>query len=137
MLNKIQIIGRLGRDPEVRYTQSGTAIANFSVATTEKYKGSDGNMVENTEWHKVVAFGRLGEVCGEYLAKGSLVYAEGKVQTREWEDKDGGKRYTTEIVIREMKMLSGKGESSGGGRGDNRGEGRGDSEPQNYEDVPF
>ena len=105
MLNKVMIIGRVGQEVEMRYTQSGDAVANLSVATSEKWKGKDGNMQEQTEWHRVVAFKRLAEICGEYLDKGSLVYFEGKLQTRSWEDKDGIKRYTTEIVAREMKML--------------------------------
>ncbi len=115
MVNKAILVGRLGGDPEVRYTQSGTAVANFTVATNEKWKDKDGNPQEQTEWHRVVAFARLGEICGEYLAKGSLVYIEGRIQTRQWEDKDGNKRYTTEIVAREMKMLDSRGAQSGGG----------------------
>ena len=106
MVNKVILIGNLGKDPEVRYTQSGSAVANFSMATVEKYK-KDGEPVENTEWHKVVAFGRLAEIVGEYLTKGSQIYVEGKIQTRKWEDRDGNTKYTTEVVIREMKMLGG------------------------------
>lgn len=105
MLNKVELIGRLGSDPEVRYTQSGTAICNFTMATSEKYKDKDGEKVEKTEWHRIVAFGKLGEICGEYLNKGKLIFVEGKLQTRLWEDKEGVKRYTTEIVIKDMKML--------------------------------
>lgn len=106
------IIGRLGRNPEMRYTQSGMAVANFSVATTEIWNDRDsGEKKERTEWHRVVAFGKLGEICGQYLNKGKLVYIEGRLQTRDWEDRDGNKRYTTEIVANEMKMLSPKGES--------------------------
>lgn len=108
-LNKVTIIGHLGRDPEVKYSQVGTSICNFTVATSEKYKDKSGEYQENTEWHRVVAFGRLGEICGEYLVKGKLVYIEGRLQTRSWEDKDGQKKYSTEIVAREMLMLS-KGE---------------------------
>ena len=115
MVNKAILIGRLGQDPEVRYTQSGTAVANFTVATNEKWKDKEGNPQEQTEWHRIVAFARLGEICGEYLAKGSLVYIEGRIQTRQWEDKDGNKRYTTEIVAREMKMLDSRGSQTGGG----------------------
>lgn len=113
MINKAILIGNLGSDPEVRYTQSGAAVANFTIATTEKWKGQDGQMQEQTEWHRIVAFARLGEICGEYLSKGSKVYIEGRIQTRKWEDKDGNSRYTTEIVAREMKMLDSKGASSG------------------------
>jgi len=112
MLNKAILIGNLGADPEVKYTQSGTAIANFNIATTESWT-KDGKKEEKTEWHRIVAFARIGEICGEYLSKGSKVYIEGRIQTRQWDDKDGNKRYTTEIVVREMKMLSTQRESSG------------------------
>jgi len=110
MVNKVILIGNLGSDPEVKYAQSGTAIANFNMATTETW-AKDGKKEEKTEWHRIVAFARLGEICGEYLTKGSKVYIEGKIQTRQWEDKDGQKRYTTEIVAREMKILTPKGEN--------------------------
>lgn len=113
-LNKAMIIGRLGADPEVRYTQSNTAVANLSVATTEKYKDRNGELQENTEWHRVVAWGRLAEICQEYLKKGSLAYFEGPIQTREWEDKDGQKKYTTEIKALSMQMLDSRGSDSGG-----------------------
>lgn len=109
MINKATIIGNLGSDPEVRFTQGSTAVANFTVATSEKWKDKDGQQQEQTEWHRIVAFARLGEICGEYLSKGSKVYIEGRIQTRQWDDKDGNKRYTTEIVAREMKMLNSKG----------------------------
>ena len=108
MLNKIQIIGRLGQDPETRSTQNNTTVTNLSVATSERYKNKNGEQVENTEWHRVVAWDRLGEVCRDYLEKGSLVYIEGRVQTRDYEDKDGVKRYVTGIIAREMKMLDSK-----------------------------
>ncbi len=108
MLNKITIIGRLGADPDVRYTQNNTAVANISVATSERYKDKSGEQQEKTEWHRVVAWNRLAEICQKYLKKGSLVYFEGKSESREWEDKDGAKRYTTEIIAREMKMLDSK-----------------------------
>lgn len=107
MVNKAILIGNLGADVETRYTQAGAAVANFNMATVESWT-KDGKKEEKTEWHRVVAFGRLGEICGEYLAKGSKVYIEGRIQTRQWEDKDGNKRYTTEIVAREMKMLGDK-----------------------------
>jgi len=109
VINKAILIGNLGADPEVRYSQSGTAIANFTVATTETWT-KDGNKEEKTEWHRVVFFGKVAEICGEYLKKGSKCYIEGKLQTRQWDDKEGNKRYTTEIVGREMKMLGSKGE---------------------------
>jgi len=108
MLNKIQIIGRLGQAPETRSTQNNTTVTNLSVATSERYKNKQGEQVENTEWHRVTAWDRLGEICRDYLKKGSLVYIGGKVQTRVYEDKDGVKRYVTEIIAREMKMLDSK-----------------------------
>lgn len=111
MYNKVVLIGRLGADPKVGYTQSETAVANFNIATTESWV-NDGEKSEKTEWHRIVAWGRLGEVCGKYLVKGKLVLIEGKIQTRSWEDRDGNKRYTTEIVAREMKMLGSAGENN-------------------------
>lgn len=115
-LNKAMIIGRLGRDPEIRYTQDGKAVANFSLATSDRWrdKGS-GDMQERTEWHRIVAFGRLGEICGEYLSKGKQVFIEGRLQTRSWE-KDGVTRYTTEIVASNMQMLGARGDEPGAGR---------------------
>ena len=124
MVNKVILIGNLGKDPEVRYSQAGAAIASFNVATTETWKKQDGSKEELTEWHRIVAFGRLGEICGEYLSKGSKVFIEGRLQTRKWDDKDGNTKYTTEIVAREMKMLSPRGSS-------------GDSQSQQYNDQPF
>ncbi|MCP4597030.1 MAG: single-stranded DNA-binding protein [Neptuniibacter sp.] len=109
-INKAVLIGRLGGDPEVRYMQDGTAVTNFNIATSEEWKDKEsGEKKEKTEWHRIVAWRRLGEVCGEYLKKGSLVYIEGKIQTRQWEDSDGNKRYTTEINANQMQMLGGKG----------------------------
>lgn len=109
MINKVIIIGNLGGDPEIRHTQNGNQVANFSVATTERWRRQDGQMQEQTEWHRVVAWDKLAEICGQYLAKGSKVYIEGKLQTRKWEDsRDNTTRYMTEIVAREMKMLDGK-----------------------------
>jgi single-strand DNA-binding protein len=110
MLNKVQIIGRVGKDPEVRYSTNGDAMANFTVATSERYKDKQtGEAVEKTEWHNVSAFRRLGEIVGEYVKKGSLIYIEGKIQTRKY-DKDGVTHYATGIVASEMKMLGGKAE---------------------------
>ena len=106
MVNKVMLIGRLGKDPETRYTQDGKAVANFSLATEERWK--DGETTKSkTEWHKVVAWTKLAEICSSYLKKGSLVYIEGKLETRKWE-KDGQTHYTTEIKAREMKMLGDK-----------------------------
>ncbi|MFH1351577.1 MAG: single-stranded DNA-binding protein [Pseudomonadota bacterium] len=104
-INKVILIGRLGRDPEVRYTPSGSAVANFTIATSEQWTGKDGEKQERTEWHSIVAWGRLGEICGEYLHKGSQIYIEGRIQTRSWEDKEGVKRYKTEIIVQSMQML--------------------------------
>ena len=114
-VNKVILIGNLGQDPELRYTGSGTAVCNLRLATNESYKDSNGELVEKTEWHSIVAWARLAEICGEYLKKGSQVYFEGSLQTRQWEDKDGQTRYTTEIKAREMMMLDSKGGSGGGG----------------------
>ena len=105
-INKVILVGRLGRDPEVRYTPSGATVANFSIATSDEWKDKEtGQKQEKTEWHRIVAWRRLGEICGEYLRKGKQVYIEGKLQTRSWEDRDGNKRYTTEIVAQSMQML--------------------------------
>ena len=104
-INKAMIIGRLGADPELRYTQNNTAVANMSVATSEKYKDSNGDLQENTEWHRIVVWGRLAEICHQYLKKGSLAYFEGPIQTRSWEDKEGQKQYMTEIKALTMQML--------------------------------
>ena len=115
-VNKVILIGNLGQDPELRYTGSGTAVCNMRLATNESYKDSNGELVEKTEWHSVVAWARLAEICGEYLKKGSQVYFEGSLQTRQWEDRDGNTRYTTEVKAREMMMLDSGGsyDSSGG-----------------------
>ena len=107
-LNKAILIGRLGKDPDLRYTVSGTAIASFSVATNETFKDKDGKLVEQTYWHKVVAWRKLAEICGQYLKKGALVCIEGSMKSRSYEDKDGIKRYVTEIVADSMKMLGPK-----------------------------
>jgi len=104
MLNKFIGIGRLGENPTQKWLTSGKAVVNFSVATSNRYK-KDGEYIEKTEWHRIVAFDKLAEICGKYLKKGSLVYIEGSLQTRSWDDKDGVKRYTTEILAREMEML--------------------------------
>lgn len=110
MVNKVILVGNLGADPEMRYTQGGTAVANFRLATNERFKDKSGETQERTEWHRVVAFGRLAEICGEYLTKGRQIYIEGRLQTRSWEDQGGQTRYTTEVVAREMKMLGQRGE---------------------------
>ena len=108
-VNKVILVGSLGKDPEVRHSPGGGAITNFSMATSESWKDrQSGENKEKTEWHKVVIIGQLGEIAGEYLKKGSQVYIEGKIQTRKWQDKDGKDQYTTEIVASEMQMLGGK-----------------------------
>lgn len=104
-INKVILIGRLGQDPEVRYTPSGQAVANFSMATSENWTGKDGQKQERTEWHKIVVWGRLAELCKDYLRKGRQVYIDGKLQTRNWDDKDGKKRYTTEVVATTVQFL--------------------------------
>ena len=109
-INKVILIGRLGADPELKYMPSGDPVANFNLATDESYRDKDGNTQEKTEWHRIVAFRRLAEICGEYLKKGKLVYIEGRIQSRSWEDKNGVKRYTTEIIANTMQMLGKKGE---------------------------
>ncbi|THB68226.1 MAG: single-stranded DNA-binding protein [Desulfovibrio sp.] len=113
-LNKVMLIGRLGRDPELRYTQSGTPVANFSMATDESYRGKDGNMVEQTEWHNIVVWNKQGENCANYLSKGRLVFVEGRLQTRKWQDKQGQDRYTTEIVASRVQFLEPRGGASTG-----------------------
>jgi len=110
-VNKAIILGHLGKDPEVRYTPGGAAVANITVATSEQWKDkTSGEKQEKTEWHRIVFFGRLAEVVGEYLKKGAQIYVEGRLQTRKWQDKEGKDRYTTEIVANEMQMLGGRGE---------------------------
>ncbi len=108
MLNQMQVIGHLGRDPEIRYLNSGAAVCSFTVATTEKWKDKEGNPCEETEWHRVSCFDKLAEICGQYLTKGSLVFVEGKLKTRKYTDKDGVEKSTTEIQCKEMKMLGGR-----------------------------
>jgi single-strand DNA-binding protein len=110
MINKAILVGRLGADPEVRYTPDGAMVTNFRIATDEQWKDKNGEKVQKTEWHKIVTFGKLAEICGKYLVKGKLVFVEGRIQTRTWDDKEGVKRYTTEIVASNMQMLDSKGQ---------------------------
>ena len=134
-MNKAMVIGNLGNDPEVRYTQNETPVATFSVASTERWKDSDGNKQEHTEWHRVVAWGKLAEICGEHLHKGDKVFIEGKLRTRKWEDQEGTTRYTTEINARELEMLGGRQEGAASPpNGDTVGE---NIEPPMPDDVPF
>jgi len=109
-VNKVILIGRLGADPELRYTPNGDAVANFRIATNRVWKDQEGNQQQRTEWHRIVAWRKLAERCGEYLKKGSHVYIEGRLETRSWEDKNGNKRFVTEIITNQMQMLEAKGE---------------------------
>src|SRR5512139_1712721 len=115
-VNKVILVGNLGKDPEVRYTANSTAVANVTIATSEQWKDKQsGQTQERTEWHNVVFYNRLAEIVGEYLKKGSQVYVEGSLRTRKWQDKEGKDRYTTEIIASEMQMLGGRGAGAGGG----------------------
>jgi len=115
-VNKVILVGNLGKDPELRYTPSGAAVASFSLATSERFKDRNGEMQEKTEWHNIVAWRQLAEICGKFLHKGKQVYIEGKIQTRSYDDRDGNKRYITEIVADQMQMLGGRGDEMGGQR---------------------
>ncbi len=155
-VNKVILVGNLGADPELRYTPSGQPVANFRIATSESWTDKQGQKQERTEWHRIVAWGKLAELCGEYLKKGRQVYIEGKLQTRQWEDRDKNKRFTTEIQAREITFLGGRdGAAAGGGGGGARrssapegggggGGGGGDDQgfdygppPMGDDDVPF
>lgn len=111
-VNQVTLIGHLGKDPEVKALPSGVSVCNFSIATSETWKDKSGTKQEKTEWHNITTFDKLADICGKYLHKGSLVYLQGKLQTRKWQDKEGKDRYTTEIICNEMKMLGGKGDGS-------------------------
>lgn len=116
MINKVILVGRLGKDPEIRSTPNGTTLAKFSLATDEKFTDRAGEKQERTEWHNIVAWGKLGEICGQYLKKGKLVYIEGSIRTDSWDDKESGvKKYRTEINASSMKMLDKRGDDEGGG----------------------
>jgi single-strand DNA-binding protein len=143
-VNKVIIVGNVGRDPEVRYTQSGRAVASFSVATSERFQDKDGQNQERTEWHRVVAWGRLAEICGEYLRKGKQVYIEGRLQTDEYTDKEGTKRKSTKVRCDRVVLLGGGGGGGRSGGGYERREeagvahGGGDAvEPLTDDDIPF
>src|SRR5690242_7430626 len=152
-LNKVMLIGNLGKDPEVKYTPSGTPVAKLTVATNERFKDKDGQWQDRTEWHNVVLWQRLAEIAGEYLKKGSKVYIEGKLQTRSWEDKQSGqKKYMTEVVANDLVLLGGRGEGAGESGGYSRGATAGNnfdqrtpehepasatSSPISDEDIPF
>jgi len=113
-VNKVILVGNLGRDPETRYTTGGEAVTNISIATTDTWKDKSGEKQERTEWHRVAFFGKLAEIAGEYLKKGSQVYVEGRLQTRKWQDKEGQDKYTTEIIADRMQMLGSRSGSGGG-----------------------
>lgn len=141
-LNKVQLIGNMCRDPEIRYTNNNQAIANLTVATTESWNSKDGGRQDKTEWHRVVVFGKLAEVVEKYLKKGAKVYFEGKLQTRQWTDKEGQERYTTEIVVDsfngQMVMLDSKGgDSNQGSRSTSQQSSNVTSEPDFSDDIPF
>jgi single-strand DNA-binding protein len=150
-VNKVILIGNLGKDPEVKYTPSGTAVAKFSLATNERYKDKDGNWQDRTEWHNITAWARTAEIAGEYLKKGRTVYIEGRLRTDSWEDKNTKeKKYRTEIVVENLVLLGGgrgEGEEAGGGRSRGASAGSMDQRPQQEEahqgtgitdeDIPF
>jgi len=136
-VNKVILVGNLGRDPEMKYTASGAAIANITVATSESWNDKQTNeRVEKTEWHRVVAFQRLAEIMGEYLKKGSQVYIEGKLQTRKWQDQNGQDRYSTEVVANDMQMLGSRGGEGGGGRPQGAGGGFRNNPPAQQQAAP-
>ena len=143
MVNKVILIGNLGRDPEVRSTQDGQQVANFSIATNRKWKDRQGNRQEQTEWHNIICWGRLAEIAGQYLTRGKKVYIEGRLQTSSWEDKQSGeKKYRAEVVCESMQMLGGgggddeqQGGGYGGGQGGGYGGGQGGSTPD--EEIQF
>ncbi|MGA0163243.1 MAG: single-stranded DNA-binding protein [Bdellovibrionota bacterium] len=116
-INKVILVGRLGADPEIRYTQSGAGVANFNLATSETWLDRDGQRQEKTEWHRVVVWGKMAETCSQYLGKGRQVYVEGRLQTRSWDDKDGNKRYTTEVVANTVQFLDKAGDRPGASSG--------------------
>lgn len=136
-LNKVLILGNLGADPDIKYTQAGSPVANLSVATSESWKDKTTNeKVEKVEWHRVVVFGRLAEIAEQYLKKGSKIFVEGKLQTRDWEDSEGKKRYTTEVIAREMTMLDSKGDSNASSPQPSNSDSKQDKD-KFEEDIPF
>ncbi len=144
-VNKVILVGNLGRDPELRYIPSGQAVANFTLATNERWRDKEGNNQERTEWHRIVVWGKSAENCAQFLQKGRSVYVEGRLQTREWEDKDGNKRQTTETIAQTVQFLGGRGgaggESGGGPTGESgssgAGSGGGQASWPPSSDVPF
>lgn len=136
-LNKVMLIGRLGKDPEVKFTSSGTAVCNFSLATSETFKDKSREKQEKTEWHNVQLWQKLAEIAGEYLVKGSLVFIEGRLQTRKWQDREGNDRYTTEIVGERMQMLGSKGDSGRTDRTASQSAASDNSSMPEDDDIPF
>ncbi len=142
-LNKVILIGNLGRDPELRYTANGQPVANFTLATTESWTNKSGEREQRTEWHRIVTWGRLAEICGEHLNKGKQVYVEGRLQTREWEDREGNKRKTTEVTANQVLMLGRRGDGPGGPSSppdapeDSPPDSTPDSTPGGSDDIPF
>jgi len=132
-VNKVILVGRLGRDPETRYTSGGQAVANFSIATDETYKDRNGERQKRTEWHKIVVWAKQAEIAQQYLKKGSLLYLEGRIQSREWQDKEGQKRTSFEIVATNFRMLGGRGDAAAAGAG--AGAGGGASAPRSSDDF--
>jgi single-strand DNA-binding protein len=135
-VNKVILVGRLGRDPETRYTAGGQAVANFSVATDESYKDRNGERQKRTEWHKIVVWGKQAEIAQQYLKKGSLVFIEGRIQSREWQDKEGQKRTSFEIVANNFRMLGGKGDSAAAGAAAGAGAGASRSDDLDHSAAP-
>ncbi len=135
-VNKVILVGNLGKDPEVQYLEGGIALARFSIATSERYKTKDGNLKEDTEWHNVVLWRQRAEIAEKYLKKGSKIYLEGKLRTRSWDDQDGNKKYTTEIVGDNFQMLDRKGDNDGGGNNSNYGGGQQQAAPQQQAVTP-
>ncbi|HZS72834.1 MAG TPA: single-stranded DNA-binding protein [Candidatus Acidoferrum sp.] len=136
-VNKVILVGRLGRDPETRYTGGGQAVANFSLATDESYKDRNGERQKRTEWHKIVVWGKQAEIAQQYLKKGSLVFVEGRIQSREWQDKEGQKRTSFEIVANNFRMLGGRSEGAAAGAGGGTGRGAEDFEPHGGGEESF
>jgi single-strand DNA-binding protein len=136
-VNKVILIGNLGRDPELRYTKGGQAVANFSLATNDSFTNREGTREERTEWHRIVAWAKTAELCSRYLSKGRTVYIEGQLRTRDWEDKDGNKRQTTEVHAQTVQFLSSPGERGEGGAPRGRSSEGGPEEPPPGDDIPF
>ncbi|MGC9323164.1 MAG: single-stranded DNA-binding protein [Desulfomonilia bacterium] len=140
-VNKVFLIGRLGRDPEMRFTPNGRAVTNFTLATNEVWTDQNGERQERTEWHRIVTWGKLAETCAKLLSKGKLVYVEGRLQTRQWDDRDGNKRYTTEIIANQMQILTAMDSADRGGEevqeGPEFGPNDGVGGSQEFDDIPF